>query len=206
MPKKSHCMTIGPDCISNMPNLSVSGSSIMWVDSLSYLGIRIIACKKFKADHTACRRKCFADVNCIYSSCVDDLDKLFLMETHYLPILMYALEAMYFDATRCNEINSWWNSVYRKIFHFNKWESVSELILFLERLDYKSLYMLRKCKFIKSMSGSDNTILSYIMPFHLRSEEFMCFCGRSSLNIRMSVPKIKHILINRMHIKVVNSQ
>ena len=44
------------------------------------------------------------------------------------------------------------------------------------------------------------------MPFYLLSEEFICFCGRSSLNIRMSVPKIKHVLIDRMHIKVVNSQ
>ena len=128
------------------------------------------------------------------------------MKTHYLPILMYALEAVYLDAILCNEINSWWDSIYRMIFHFNKWESVSELILLLERLDYKSLYMLRKCRFIKSMSCSHNAILPYIMPFYLRPEEFICFCSRWSLNIRMSVPKIKHILINRMLIKVVNSQ
>ena len=27
--KKSLCMTIGPDCISNIPNLSVDGSFVM---------------------------------------------------------------------------------------------------------------------------------------------------------------------------------
>ena len=75
-----HC--IGPDCISNISNLSVDGSSIMWVDNLSYLGIRIIANKKFKVDLTACRRKYFAAVNCIYSkyNTTDDLVKLFLMK------------------------------------------------------------------------------------------------------------------------------
>ena len=88
-------------------------------------------------------------------------------------INMYASEALNVDATRCNEINSWWNSVHRKIFHFNKYESVSELISLLERLDYKSMYMLRKCKFIKSMSCSHNAFLSYIMPFYLRSEVFV---------------------------------
>ena len=128
------------------------------------------------------------------------------METHCLSILMYALDAVYLDATRCNKINSWWNSVYRKLFHFNKLESVSELILLLERLDYKSLYMLTKCNIIQSMSCLQNAILSHIMAFYLYSEEFMYFCGRSSRNIRISVPKNKHILINRMHIKVVNSQ
>ena len=74
---------------------------------------------------------------------------------------MYVSEALYLDATRSNEISRWWNSVYRKIFHFNKWESVSEPILLLERLDYKSLYMLRKCTFVQSRSCSHNAILSF---------------------------------------------
>ena len=78
----------------------------MWVDSLSYLGIVIIASKKFKVDLTACRRKCCAAVKCIRSCNVtDDLVQLSLMETHCLPILMYALQAVYVDATRC-DINS----------------------------------------------------------------------------------------------------
>ena len=71
---------------------------------------------------------------------------------------MYASEALYLDTTPSNEISSWWNYVYRKIFHVNMRESVSELILVLEQLDYKSLYMLRKCKFIKSMSCLHNAI------------------------------------------------
>ena len=66
--KKSHCMTIGPHCISNIPNLSVNGSSMMWVDSL-YLGVVIIASKKFKVDLDVCWRNLFAAVNCIYSRC-----------------------------------------------------------------------------------------------------------------------------------------
>ena len=72
-------MTIGPDCISNIPNLSVNGSSIMCVDSLSYLGVVIIASKKFKVDLTACRRQCFAADNCIYnrSNATDHLIKCF---------------------------------------------------------------------------------------------------------------------------------
>ena len=76
--KTSHCMTIGPDCISTIPNSSVNGSSIMWVDSLSYLGIVVISSKKFKVDLTACRMTIFAAVNCIYSRCnvTDDFVKL----------------------------------------------------------------------------------------------------------------------------------
>ena len=71
-------MTIGPVCIINIPNLFVNGSSIMWFDSLSYLGISIVAIKIFKVDLTACSRIFFAAVNCIYSRCnaTDDLVKI----------------------------------------------------------------------------------------------------------------------------------
>ena len=84
----------------------------MWVDSLSYLGIRIIASKKFKVDLTVAE-DFFAAVNCIYSRCnaTDDLVKLLLMEMRCLPILIYASEAVYLDATRRNTTSSWWNSV-----------------------------------------------------------------------------------------------
>ena len=58
-----------PDYISNILNLSVNGSSIAWVSSLSHLGIRIIASKKFKVDLTASRQKSFAVDNFIYSRC-----------------------------------------------------------------------------------------------------------------------------------------
>ena len=74
-----------------------------------------------------------------------DISKLFLCETRCLPILMYAIESINLSISQCNEMNSWWNSVYRKMFHFNKWDSVSELILCLERLDFKSLYDSKKC-------------------------------------------------------------
>ena len=44
-------------------------------------------------------------------------------------------------------LNAGWNSVYRRIFGFNKWNSVKSFIHGLGFLDLKHIFMLRKAKF-----------------------------------------------------------
>ena len=107
---------------------------------------KIIGGKSFKVDRSTTRRNFFASFNGILSKCpkASDNSKLFLCETHCLPILMYAMASINVSINHCNEMNSWGNSVSRKIFHFNNWDSVSELILCLKRLDFMSLYINKK--------------------------------------------------------------
>ena len=88
-------------------------------------------------------------------------------------------------------MNSWWNSVYRKIFHFNKWDSVSELILCLERLDFKSLYISKNCNFIKRLAVSNNFFISRIVRLYLTSNEYYSFVNNTGLHIFMSSHDIK---------------
>jgi len=38
--------------------------------------------------------------------------------------------------TQMLKLNSCWNSIYRKIFGYFKWESVKEIQLFCQRLDF----------------------------------------------------------------------
>ena len=58
------------------------------------------------------------------AKCLDDLIKLSLMESYCLPILTYATVSMKMSQVQINDLNACWNSVYRRIFGFNKWESV----------------------------------------------------------------------------------
>ena len=69
---------------------------------------------------------------CKYTS---DIVKLELLESQCLPILLYSIECLNLNDVQLREINSWWNSVYRKIFGYNKWESVKEIICLFGRLD-----------------------------------------------------------------------
>ena len=110
-----------------------SASIIQWTDKLKYLGVNIVSGVKFTIDFSETRRKFFVSVNTILSKCKysSDVVKLELMESYCLPILLYGLECMNIKAHQMKEINSWWNSVYRRIFGFNQWESVKEVIIIL---------------------------------------------------------------------------
>ena len=110
-------------------------------------------------------------VNSILSKCkyTNEIVKLQLLESHCLPIILYATECIDLKKSDIKAINSWWNSVYRKIFGYNKWESVKKLICSLQRLDVPHLINLRQLSFVKRMSiamysnDSFKTILRHIM-------------------------------------------
>ena len=128
---KSMCMIVG-----RVKLLNIS-ASIQWTDSIKYLGVKLITGKRFRVDLSECRRKFFATVNSLFNKCkfTSDVVKLELLESHCLPVLLYSVDCLNLDTVQVKELNSWWNSVYRKIFNYNKWESVKEVIHLMGRLD-----------------------------------------------------------------------
>ena len=90
------------------------------------MGITIQAGTKFSIDLSDTRRKFFISVNNILnkSKRASDMAKFQLIESHCLPILLYGIEGMNLPNTQLKDVNAWWNYVYRKIFNYNKWESV----------------------------------------------------------------------------------
>ena len=77
---------------------------------------------------------------------MDELILLSLQETYCLSILTYAIPTMNFSSKQMAELNACWNSIYRKKFSFNRWESVTALIHGLERLDFDHIMSLRKAR------------------------------------------------------------
>ena len=100
-----------------------------------------MAGKKLSVDTNVIKRKFYAASNCILGNakCVDDIVKLNLMETFCLPILLYSIVAFDLNTCQTDELNACWNSAYRRIFGFHKWESVRQFIWGLGRLDFKSI-------------------------------------------------------------------
>ena len=134
---KSNCIYIGPN-FHIVPNpVSIGSIQLEWAQCMKYLGVHISCAKSFQVDFAETRRKFFSAVNSILSKCnfTSDIVKLQLLESHCLPILLYACESLNLSKSRLRELNSWWNSVYRKIFNYHKWESVKDLIFMLDRID-----------------------------------------------------------------------
>ena len=120
-----------------------------------------------------------------------DIVKLELLEKHCLPVLLYAIESTNLNTSQLQEINSWWNSVFRKIFGYNKWESVKELICLLERLDIWHMVNLRQLLFLKQLSGSSNSTLMKLMSQYCQGPEIKVVQDRYKIDISWSVGKMK---------------
>jgi len=89
------------------------------------------------------KRKFSTACNSIFGNChsTDELIQLQLLESYCFPLLQYALCALRLTAAQRADLNSCWNSVYRRIFNFRKLDSVTLFNRGLARLDFKHTYI-----------------------------------------------------------------
>ena len=190
---KSKCLAIGPVKIKTPSPMCINKANINWVNKIQYLGLTINAGKKFDIDFSDTRRKFFMSVNSILSNGKHTADtvKLKLLESHCLPILLYAIESLDLNGPMLKSINSWWNAIYRKIFGYHKWESVKILICMLGRLDVMHLVNLRRLSFIKQLLTCDNSVMRHIMVSYCHGPELRALQDTYNISISWSLAKIK---------------
>src|SRR5271155_6281341 len=93
------------------------------------------------------------------------------MESHCLPIILYAIESVNMKLSTLKDVNSWWNSVYRRIFGYNRWESVKHLICQLGRLDIIHIVNMRRLLFVKCMRDCGNNVINSLMYYYYAGPE-----------------------------------
>ena len=135
--------------------------------------------------------------------------KLQLMESYCLPIFTYAIECFKLSVSELAQINYWWNSVYRKIFNYNKWESVRLLICKLQRLDFINIYYLRKISFIKNLSlnmhNDCSNVMKYFTMQYINENEYLsllCIINATNLCSDWSIGRIKATIHNNFELPV----
>jgi len=117
--------------------------------------------KHLSIDFDVVKRKFYAACNCVLSNShhTNELIQLQLQESYCLSILTYAFPGLRANASQVRELNVCWNSVYRKIFHYNRWESVKCCINGLGRMDLVHILAFLALKFWKSLGQSTNRTL-----------------------------------------------
>ena len=133
------------------------------------------------------------------------MTKLQLIESHWLPILLYGIEGMNLPKTQLKDVNAWWNYVYRKIFNYNKWESVKELISLLNRLDIVHLVRLRRLMFFKCITNvsTNNCTIDQLCNLFISSPEAYELQCQSGTVLCNSFIKIKYDISASFHSKFV---
>jgi hypothetical protein len=86
-----------------------------------------------------------------------------LIEAHSLPILSYGIEVIHvIDATERRQLRVAYNFIFRRVFHYRKYDSVSEIQELLCRPTWEALVEKRQSSFLKSVMRSDDDVLRHL--------------------------------------------
>ena len=165
---KSCCIKFGQASKYDIANMNLCFDLISWVDSVKYLGLSFRSGKVLSIDVDCIRRKFYTACNCIYANSrkQSDLLQLQLQESYCLPILTYCTVSVHYNQTLLAQLNACWNSVYRRVFGFHRWESVRVFINGLGRLDFHHIRLLLLAKFYRSLLLTvDNLLLTLYVKF-----------------------------------------
>ena len=92
-----------------------------------------------------------------------ELLQLHLHESYCLPILTYCTVAVKLSIVQTENLNDVWNSVFRQIFSFHKWESVRCFINGLGKLDFIHFRMKLMVKLYNSLVKRQDTVGSFVL-------------------------------------------
>jgi hypothetical protein len=98
--------------------------NLLWLSSIKFLSVHVVMSKKLSFDTDPTRQASFPQVNCINAQArsLDEIIHSTLQDSFCLSTSTYANAAIKLNGKQEDNFNSLWNSVYRRIFPFNKWE------------------------------------------------------------------------------------
>ena len=99
--------------------------------SASNLGVMFICGASLAVDCCFIKRKFYAAYNSISGGCkyANRLAKLHLIKSYCLPLLIYCTGAIDLPKYKIKDLSVCWNDYFRKIFKFQRWESIGEVLM-----------------------------------------------------------------------------
>ena len=139
--KKSKILYFGKRC-ENLFIPRLNGLPLEWVETWNYLSVKVVSSKQFGCSVSDRLKKFYRCANAIFriEGRSDDLIMLKLVEAHCVPILSYGIEITRItDRSERSKIRAAYNSVFRRIFGYRNFESVTQLQLALARPTWEML-------------------------------------------------------------------
>ena len=158
-PSKSKTMIFGSSI--TIKPLTMYNRELEVVDELRYLGVSVVSGKQFSVGITSTVRKFRCASNTILNAHRKSSEPVLLKLIYAVavPILTYACETLPLNCRQLNEMTVALNDVIRRVFSFNRWESVRHL---RESFGYSSLTEIvydSTERFFKMFSRTDNATL-----------------------------------------------
>ena len=155
-PKKSKNMSFGKK--HSLASLHLDGTNIDWVESWPYLGVTIKSHSSFNCCVEEKVKSFYRVANAILriEGRSNEMVMLQLLETHCLSILTYAIEVIYVaNSDERRKLRVAYNSLFRRVFNYRTWESVTDLQHSLHRPTWEELIARRRDEFHTRIMHSD---------------------------------------------------
>ena len=161
-PKKTKNMYFGkPLNISFRPTLN--GMPIDWVSQWKYLGVVLQSGKRFGCSVQERVKSFYRSLNAILrvEGRSDDLVLLRLLEAHCVPLITYAIETLHVaDRDEKRSLRVAYNSIFRKLFGYRYFESVTNLQHALGRPTWEELVLKRQNGFLNRAQSSESELVA----------------------------------------------
>ena len=147
--------------------LIINDEPLDYVTKWKYLGTTIAAGKTFSFIARPDITSFFRASNSILRVLDDahEMTQLTLLYSNCVPLITYACEVKQFSSTEMSDCNVAVNNALRKIFGFNRWQSIRAL---REMSDFPSLHELfekARKRFLSSCKVHFNPIIRFLVPF-----------------------------------------
>ena len=152
-PKKSRNLYFGKRR-SHLCDLKLNGIDVKWTEKWTYLGIDLVSHTRFNCCIEEKIRKFYRCANSIFrvEGRSNDMIMLKLIETHCISILTYGIEIIFVsNPDKRRQLRVAYNSVFRRIWDYRRFESVTRLQAFLGRPTWEDLLEKRIKKFENSV-------------------------------------------------------
>lgn len=112
--------------------------------------------------------------------------------------MLYGVESGCFDDKALLVFNNCWNTVFRKIFGYFRWESVRNIMACLNKLNVDHLVYLRRILFIKKiyMNCIANGTLNEIVKVYINNNEFQSILTKFNISMLDSFGEIKSLFFS----------
>ena len=142
--------------------LTMYGRDLEFVNEMKYLGVSLVAGKVFSVGLTSTVRKFRCASNTILNAHrqSSEPDLLKLIYAVAVPILTYACEILPLSNKQLNEMTVALNDAIRRVFSFQRWESVRYLRESFGYLSLSEIVHNRTENFLKTFSRTGNDTLS----------------------------------------------
>ena len=134
-------------------------------DSFKYLGITIKSHKVFQCDVSETVKKYYKSLNSFlrFRTQSSEVVQIHLLMAHCAPILTYGLEILQLNRESCQLMRVAYNALFRKVLHYRRNESVTDVRNLFGYCDWETLCQERRDSFQSRLKKSSNTLLRLIL-------------------------------------------